>query len=98
MPTGVGYGIAVPHARLEGITTPIVAVGLSRAGIDFDAADGLPAQLIFLLLTAPSDDGAQLDILAEITKIFRDAHIREHALQVNTYTEFLALLKSEGVG
>jgi Kef-type K+ transport system membrane component KefB len=98
MPTGVGYGIAVPHARLEGITTPIVAVGLSRAGIDFDAADGLPAQLIFLLLTAPSDEGAQLDILAEITKIFRDAHIREHALQVNTYTEFLALLKSEGVG
>jgi Kef-type K+ transport system membrane component KefB/mannitol/fructose-specific phosphotransferase system IIA component (Ntr-type) len=98
MPTGVGYGIAVPHARLEGVTTPIVAVGLSRAGIDFDAADGLPAQLIFLLLTAPSDEGAQLDILAEITKIFRDAHIREHALEVNTYTEFLALLKSEGVG
>jgi Kef-type K+ transport system membrane component KefB/mannitol/fructose-specific phosphotransferase system IIA component (Ntr-type) len=98
MPTGVGHGVAVPHARVEGVTAPVVAVGLSRAGIDFDAADGLPAHLIFLLLTPPSDEGAQLDIITEITQLFENDHMRERALEVNSYTEFLALVKSEGAG
>jgi Kef-type K+ transport system membrane component KefB/mannitol/fructose-specific phosphotransferase system IIA component (Ntr-type) len=97
MPTGLGNAVAVPHAHLDGLSAPIVAVGLSRAGIDFDAADGKPAQIIFLLLTPTSDDGAQLDILAHITSIFQDAAMRERALEVMSYTEFLALLKSENV-
>ena len=97
MPTGLGNAVAVPHAHLDGLSAPLVAVGLSRAGIDFDAADGQPAQIIFLLLTPASDDGAQLDILAHITRIFQDAAIRERALEVMSYTEFLALLKSEHV-
>jgi len=98
MPTGVGRGVAIPHARVEGITTPVMAVGLSRAGIDFDAADGLPAHLIFLLLTPPSDEGVQLDMIAEITHLFENDHMREQALEVNSYTEFLALIKSAGAG
>lgn len=98
MPTGVGHGVAIPHARVEGITTPVMAVGLSRAGIDFDAADGLPAHLIFLLLTPPSDEGIQLDMITEITQLFENDHMREQALEVNSYTEFLALIKSEGAG
>jgi mannitol/fructose-specific phosphotransferase system IIA component (Ntr-type) len=98
MPTGVGRGVAIPHARVEGLTTPVMAVGLSRAGIDFDAADGLPAHLIFLLLTPPSDEGIQLDMITEIMQLFENDHMREQALEVNSYTEFLALIKSEGAG
>jgi mannitol/fructose-specific phosphotransferase system IIA component (Ntr-type) len=98
MPTGVGHGVAIPHARVEGATTPVVAVGLSRAGIDFNAADGLPAHLIFLLLTPASDEGTQLDIITEITQLFANDRLREQALEVNSYTEFLALIKSEGAG
>jgi Kef-type K+ transport system membrane component KefB len=98
MSTGVGHGVAIPHARVEGVTTPVVAVGLSRAGIDFNAADGLPAHLIFLLLTSAHDEGTQLDIITEITQLFANDHLREQALEVNSYTEFLALIKSEGVG
>jgi mannitol/fructose-specific phosphotransferase system IIA component (Ntr-type) len=95
MPTGLSHGVALPHARLAGVSAPVVVVGLSSAGIDFDAADGQPAQIIFLLLTPLHDDGAQLEILADITRIFRHAEVRERALEVGTYTEFLALLKSE---
>jgi Kef-type K+ transport system membrane component KefB len=98
MPTGVGHGVAVPHAHVEGVTTPVVAVGLSRAGIDFDAVDGLPAHLIFLLLTPPNDEGIQLDIITEITQLFENDHMREQALEVTSYTEFLALIKSKGAG
>jgi Kef-type K+ transport system membrane component KefB/mannitol/fructose-specific phosphotransferase system IIA component (Ntr-type) len=95
MPTGLSHGVALPHARLAGVSAPVVAVGLSSAGIDFDAADGQLAQIIFLLLTPLHDDGAQLEILADITRIFRHAEVRERALEVGNYTEFLALLKSE---
>lgn len=95
MSTGLDNGIAAPHARLENLAAPIVAAGLSRAGIDFDAGDGKPAQIIFLLLTPRSDDGAQLELLAEVTRTFQDAEVRERALEVGSYTEFLALLKSE---
>ena len=98
MSTGVGHGVAIPHARVEGVTTPVVAVGLSRAGIDFNAADGLPAHLIFLLLTPASDEGTQLEIISEITQLFANDRLREQALEVNSYTEFLALIKSEGAG
>jgi mannitol/fructose-specific phosphotransferase system IIA component (Ntr-type) len=95
MPTGLSNGVALPHARLAGLSAPAVAVGLSRAGIDFDAPDGKPAQIIFLLLTPGHDDGAQLEILADITRLFRHPEVRERALEVGNYTEFLALLKSE---
>jgi Kef-type K+ transport system membrane component KefB/mannitol/fructose-specific phosphotransferase system IIA component (Ntr-type) len=95
MPTGLSHGVALPHARIAGLSAPVVAVGLSSAGIDFDAADGKPAQIIFLLLTPWHDDGAQLEILADITRIFRHPEVRERALEVGNYTEFLALLKSE---
>jgi mannitol/fructose-specific phosphotransferase system IIA component (Ntr-type) len=97
MPTGLGNGVALPHARLDCLSAPVVAVGLSRAGIDFDAADGIPARIVFLLLTPLSDDGAQLEILADIMRIFRQADMRERVLEAASYTEFLALLKSDSV-
>ena len=94
MATGIGHGLAVPHARLRGLTTPVVAVGLSTAGIDFDAPDGSPAHVIFLILTPVHDDGAQLEILADIAGTFRDEELRERIPSVEGFTEFLALVKS----
>jgi mannitol/fructose-specific phosphotransferase system IIA component (Ntr-type) len=98
MPTGIGYGVAVPHARVEGVTTPVVAVGLSRPGVDFYPPDGLPAQIIFLVLTSPDDPSSQFDIITEITRLFENGHMRERALAASSYTEFRALIRSEGEG
>ena len=94
MPTGMGSGVAVPHARIEKLPGPLVAIGISRDGIDFNAPDGEPAQFIFLILTPQHDDGAQLEILADIAGTFRDAQMRERALNVKGYTEFLAMMKA----
>lgn len=96
MPTGLSNGVAVPHARIEGLSAPVVGVGLSRTGIDFKAADGEPAHIIFLILTPRNDDGVQLEILADIARTFSNAETREKALEVANYTEFLTLLKIEG--
>ena len=94
-PTGLGDRIAVPHARLDSLDKPVVAVGLSRHGIDFDAPDGLPAQLIFLILTPRDDDGVQVEILADIARTFRYEELRQKVVEVGTYTEFLAMIRTQ---
>jgi mannitol/fructose-specific phosphotransferase system IIA component (Ntr-type) len=93
MPTGIGSRIAIPHARIPGLTAPIVGLGLTRSGIDFDAPDGEPAQLVFLVLAPPHDDGAQVSILADISRRFSSPEARKSALQVENFTQMLALLK-----
>lgn len=94
MGTGVGNMLAMPHARSAQITTPILAVGVSERGADFDSPDGLPARLILLILTPISDAGVQLEILADVAHTFADSRMVEKALKCGGYTEFLALVKS----
>ena len=94
-PTGLGDRVAVPHARFDSLNGPVVAVGLSQNGVDFDAPDGLPAQLIFLILTPRDDDGAQVEILADIARTFQHEEIRQKAIEVTNYTEFLAMIRTQ---
>ncbi len=98
MATGIGHGLAVPHARMRGLEEPVIAVGMSRAGIDFDAPDGIPAHVVFMILTPVHDDGAQLEILADIATTFKDEEVREKSRHVSGLTEFLALVRSGRVG
>jgi len=97
IPTGIGDGVAIPHARIASLTTPIVALGMSEAGVDFDSPDGRPSHLIFMILAPEHDNGAQIEILADIAKTFKDPVTRSKAVNVNSYTEFLALLKADVV-
>lgn len=98
MATGIGEGVAVPHARMAGLNGPLVGFGLSTTGVDFDAPDGEPARLICLILTPHHDNGAQLEILADIASTFKAAELRERVFRLNGYTEFLALVKSAKSG
>jgi Kef-type K+ transport system membrane component KefB/mannitol/fructose-specific phosphotransferase system IIA component (Ntr-type) len=92
--TGIGNRVALPHARVEGLREPLVVVGLSAAGIDFDAPDGKLANVIFLILTPGNDPGAQLAIVAEIARRFRDPHMSDYALRTENFTDFLALIRT----
>ena len=89
METALGGGIAVPHARLIEITTPVVVVGCSENGIDFNSIDGTPAQLIFMLLTPIRDQGAQLQILADIACTLSNPELRTAAFHAHYYTTFM---------
>ena len=92
--TGIGNGVALPHARVPGLARPIVVVGMSDSGIDFDAPDGQLAQVVFLLLTPQEDPTAQLDLSANIAELFRQPKTLRHLQRSETYTEFLAVLKT----
>jgi len=92
MSTGLGNGLAVPHARLENLPAPVIAVGVSPSGVDFDARDGRPAHFIFLILTPKEDDGAQVEILADIARAFENEAVRAAAAHATGYTAFLAAM------
>lgn len=96
--TGLPGGIAVPHARVPGLRSPVVAVGRSRSGIDFDASDGKNASLVFLIVTPENDHQSQLEILADIAATFANPALVERVARVAGYTEFLAVIKREAPG
>jgi mannitol/fructose-specific phosphotransferase system IIA component (Ntr-type) len=92
--TGIGNGVAIPHARLDEITEPVVVLGISEPGISFDAPDGQPAHVLFLLVTPRSDPAFQLELSADIAHLFRMPRCLERMLRASNYTEILAALKS----
>lgn len=91
--TGIGNGVALPHARLKGLPAPLAVVGISEAGVSFDAPDGEPAHLIVLVLTPQEDPAAQLEISADVARRFRNPAAIQRILRTNTFTEFLAQAK-----
>ena len=93
MGTALGGGIAVPHARMMEIKNPVIVVGRSEAGVDFNAIDSQPARLIFFLLTSSRDHTAQLHILADIARIFSHEDAREAALRATDYESFMSALR-----
>ncbi len=67
MGTGLGKGVAVPHARIEALRRPVMAFGRSPEGLDWDAPDGAPVRFVFLVLTPARQEGLQLQILQAIS-------------------------------
>lgn len=93
MSTGLGDEIAAPHARLPGLPYPVVVPGRSRDGVDFDAADGKPARLVFLILTPTEDEGAQVQLLGAIARAYRDPALRAESMRADGFVEFVAALR-----
>lgn len=90
--TGVGQSLALPHARLEGLDKPLMVIGQSNAGIDFDAADGLDAEIICLLLSPADDPDAHLEMLSATAQAFTSDDTRRLCLNATNYTELRAAL------
>jgi fructose-specific phosphotransferase system IIA component len=67
--TGLEQGIAVPHAKTQAVNTLTVALGISPKGIEFQAIDGNPSKLFFLLLAPPDQSGPHIEALADIARI-----------------------------
>lgn len=92
--TGLGGGIAIPHAKVPGISELIVVVGISPEGIDFDSLDGEPSTIFFLLLAAPEQTQEHLGALTEIAKISRDADFCKQILHAGSAAAVVKLFTS----
>jgi PTS system nitrogen regulatory IIA component len=76
--TGIGDGIAIPHAKLGAIRDMIVAFGRSSGGVDFQSLDRKPAHLFFLLVTPADRPGDHLKTLARISRILKNPVLRDN--------------------
>ena len=78
--TGLGNGIAIPHCKLAGLENVLLAVGVSKEGVDFHALDGKPVRLIFLVLSPAEAPAGHLQALARISRLVRTPGITEGIL------------------
>lgn len=81
MGTGIGHGMAVPHARIPGLSRPAVVVGVSRRGVDWDAIDDHPVHLVFFILTPEDQENVQLDILSRVAIAFAEEDARQSLIK-----------------
>ncbi len=93
--TGIGDGVAIPHAKLKGIRRVQGAFGRSRGGVDFDAVDGRPCHLFFLLVAPEEAARDHLCALSRIAKLVRDADVRRRLIEARDAEALYALLTGE---
>jgi len=91
-PTGIGDEVAVPHAAVDGLARPVLAIGLASDGIDFDAPDGRPAKIIILLLVPPGAYEREVRILASIARALLPEASRRELLAARSKTDAIAAL------
>jgi PTS system nitrogen regulatory IIA component len=75
--TAIGDGIAIPHAKLSGLTRVVGAFARHPRGVDFDALDGQPSKLFFVLVAPEDSVGQHLKALARVSRLLRDAEFRD---------------------
>ena len=90
--SGLQNGVAVPHARVNGLEKPLVAVGMSEEGIDFDTRDGQAARIVILILTG--DTQSQVDLLADVEHLFSLQETVDQALNSRSFVEFMAAVNA----
>lgn len=90
--TGLEHGLAIPHAKSEGVDELVVSFGISREGIDFETLDGKPAHFIFCMLSPRDTSGPHLKALGQITKTFRVPGIKEALMNAQSGEEVKKIL------
>lgn len=90
--TAVDSGVAIPHAKLSGLTNIIAAFGRSVEGIDFDSLDAKATNLFIVLIAPESSVGAHIQLLARISKIFRNPELRSKLMRAETQEEIYDLI------
>jgi nitrogen PTS system EIIA component len=85
--TGIGDGVAIPHGKVSDLHDLVVAFGRSRKGIAFDAIDGKPVHLFFLLLAPENSTGQHLKALAKISKMLKTPDFRKKLIDAKSTSD-----------
>jgi fructose-specific phosphotransferase system IIA component len=93
--TGIGYNIAIPHARSTGIKALTGAFAISKEGIDFDALDKEPVYLFFVLAAPKNAAGDYLKALATISRLLRNRKSRQALMKASTVQEILKIIQEQ---
>jgi PTS system nitrogen regulatory IIA component len=92
--TGIGMGLAIPHAKLPSLSHFFLAVGIHRRGIEWESLDNSPVRLIFLIGGPDDKQSHYLQLLSTLTTYLRDPELRRKLMSATTPAEVVALLTS----
>lgn len=92
--TGVGSGVAIPHARVKGLKETLVVFGRSKEGVEFESPDNAPCHLIFLMLVPEDQAARHLQLLSELSRIFQQYELRQMLEQAQTPEEICTIFAS----
>jgi len=92
--TGVGYGVAFPHAKTKAVKGILIAFGRSSAGVDFEAMDKKPVHLFFLIAAPEDAIGAHLNVMARLSYIMKSEKVREKLTLTQSPKELLEIIDS----
>ena len=87
--TGLGFGIAIPHIRTGLVDEPHLIAGISYKGVEFDAADGRPVQILFLLIAPKNHSEYNIGVLSTLARILKDEATRRNLLMADSVEEFI---------
>jgi len=93
--TGIGDGVAIPHGKMKGLNHILCVFGRSKAGIDFDAVDGKPVNIFFLLLAPEDSAGLHIQMLSRISRILRDPSFRKRLIEEGDDRDLFANIVEE---
>lgn len=90
--TGVGEGIAIPHGKTEAVLRPGLSAMVVPQGVDYDAMDGEPVDLIFLIAAPNTEDNVHLDVLSRLSVLLMNEEFTKALRQAKTVEEFLKII------
>lgn len=93
--TGIGQGLAIPHGKTDQVDKLIAAMGISKKGVNFEALDGEPVYIFFMLLAPKDSAGPHLKALARISRLLRDSYFCKQLRACTTPEKIHQMLVAE---
>ena len=93
--TGIGQGVGIPHGKTNAVKKLVAAFGICHEGVNFDALDGEPVYIFFLLIAPEDSAGPHLKALARISRLLKDKFFRESLKSLTDEKAILRLLREE---
>lgn len=90
--TGIGHGVAFPHAKTKSVKGIVIAFARSNAGVDFDAMDHKPVHLFFIIAAPEDAIGAHLHVMSQLSFLMKQDAVREKLMTATSQGEVLALM------
>ena len=92
--TGLESGLAIPHAKTDGVKGMTIALGIKKDGVDFESLDGKPANLIFLVLSPRTTSGPHIQTLAIISRSLKEQKTREALLKADSIQDVYDIISN----
>ena len=95
MSTGIGDGIAIPHGKSDAVERLVAVLGTQRRGVDFEALDGEPAYVFFLLVSPANVSGPHIKALARISRLLKNDDFKKKLIAAETSAEIIEIIEVE---